>query len=196
MSDPLIDPEDKAGTLLTSEEREGLIPTYITTRAELNEAEQINIDDGVGWALARERDVLDEALLKQLHKRMYGQVWRWAGEYRKTEKNIGIDWWRIEPDLKALLDDTCYWVGNKTYPPDELAVRFHHRLVFIHPFPNGNGRHSRLAADMLVMKLGKPRFTWGGGSLVTVSELRNRYVAALQEADRHNIEPLLIFARS
>lgn len=196
MSDPLIDPEDRKGADLTPEEREGLIPTYITTRAELNEAEQINIDDGVIWAFARERDVLDESVLKQLHKRMYGDVWRWAGEYRKTEKNIGIDWWSIEPELKRLLDDVRYWIDHESYPPDEIAVRFHHRLVFIHPFPNGNGRHARLAADILVMKLDQPRFTWGGSTLVTVGELRDRYVSALQAADRHDIGPLLQFART
>ncbi len=196
MTDPLIDAEDKDATPLTPEERVALIPTYITTRAELNEVEQIGIDEAAPWAFSRKRNVLDEDFLKDLHRRMFRNVWKWAGEFRKTERNIGIDPWKIQPDLRALLDDARYWIEHKTYTPDEIAVRFHHRLVFIHPFPNGNGRHSRLAADLLVTGLGQPRFTWGGGSLVTIKELRSRYVAALQEADRHNIEPLLLFARS
>lgn len=197
MSDPLFDADDDANTPITPEEREGLIPTYITTRRELNEAEQININDGDRWAFARKgREVLDEAFLKRLHKEMLGKVWRWAGKYRTTDRNIGVDRWQIEPDLRALLNDVRYWIEHQTYSPDEITARFHHRLVSIHPFPNGNGRHARLAADLLALELGIPRFTWGSANLVEEAETRRRYVAALRAADAHDIEPLLAFARS
>lgn len=196
MSDPLFDDEDDAATPLTAEEREGLIPTYITLRHELNEAEQIGIEEADRWAFGRRRDVLGERFLKSLHKRMFGQVWRWAGEYRTTARNIGIDAYRIGVELHQLLGDVHYWIEHQSFPPDEIAVRFHHRLVAIHPFPNGNGRHARLAADLLAVQLGLPRLTWGRANLVEPKETRQAYVAALRAADHHDIAPLLAFARS
>lgn len=196
MSDPLFDAEDDAATPLTPDERAQLIPTYITTRAQLNEAEQANIADADLWAFRRKRDVLDEAFLLNLHKRMLNGVWKWAGSFRQTERNIGIQAYGIGVELRQLLDDVRYWVEHQTFSPDEIAVRFHHRLVFIHPFPNGNGRHARLAADLLAVQLGQERFSWGSANLVTADETRATYVAALKAADAHDIGPLLAFARS
>jgi Fic-DOC domain mobile mystery protein B len=198
VSDPLIDAQgDDAATPLTPEEREALIPTYITLRGELNEVEQIGIADADRWAFDRRRgNVLDEDFLRQLHKRMFGDVWKWAGQFRTTPRNIGVEAWEIRPQLRQLLDDVLYWVEHQTYAPDEIAVRFHHRLVWIHPFPNGNGRHSRLAADLLAVKLGQQRFTWGSGNLVAIAELRKRYVDALRAADGHDVGPLITFTRS
>lgn len=196
MNDPLFDGDDDAATPLTEEEREQLIPTYITTRAELNEAEQVNITEADGWAFSRKRDVLDTGFLSQLHKRMFDSVWRWAGDYRTTPRNIGIEAYRIPIEVRQLVDDVRYWIEAKTYPEDEIAVRFHHRLVSIHPFPNGNGRHSRMAADLLAVRLGRPRFTWGRNDLVQPAETRANYIAALRTADNHDIVPLLEFARS
>jgi len=195
MTGPLL-PQDDGGTKLTEEEREGLIPSYITLRNELNEAEQANILEAEVWAFARERDLLEEKFLNNLHKRMYGNVWRWAGRYRTSGKNIGIDAYRIPTELRQLLDDCRYWIENGTYEPDEIAVRFHHRMVSIHCYPNGNGRHARLAADLLLKSMGQERFSWGEKNLVDVGETRERYVAALQAADGHDIGPLLEFVRS
>jgi len=195
VTDPLLE-QDDANTPLTHEEREGLIPSYITVRSELNEAEQANILEAEEWAFSRKRDVLDERFLTNLHKRMFGRVWRWAGAFRRTERNIGIDPYRIPVDLRQLLDDCRYWIEHDTYPPDEIAARFHHRLVFVHPFPNGNGRHARLATDLLLVKLGQPRFSWGQVNLVDPGETRQRYVAALRAADQHDYGPLLEFVRS
>ena len=189
-------PQGDAGTELTEEEREGLIPSYITLRSELNEAEQANILEAEEWAFAHKRDLLEEKLLNTLHKRMYGNVWGWAGNYRTTGKNTGIDAYRIPPELRQLLDDCRYWIENGSYEPDEIAARFHHRLVSIHCYPNGNGRHARLAADLLLKSMGQERFSWGGKSLVDLSETRKRYIAALQEADGHDIGSLLEFVRS
>lgn len=196
MSDPLFDAEDDAATPLTPDERAQLIPTYITTRAQLNEAEQIGIADADRWAFRRKRDVLDEDFLLALHKRMLGGVWQWAGTFRNTERNIGIEPYRIGVELRTLIGDVKYWIEHNTFPIDEIAVRFHHRLVAIHPFPNGNGRHSRLAADLLIVSLGGDRFTWGSANLVEPAATRTRYIAALKSADDHDIGLLLAFARS
>lgn len=195
MSDPVFDGDDSA-TPLTPQEREALIPSYVTLRRELNEIEQIGIADADRWACARPRDVLEELFLKNLHKRMFGRVWRWAGNYRTTPRNIGIDAYLIMPELHQLLHDVRYWIAHATYSPDEIAVRFHHRLVLIHPFPNGNGRHGRLAADLLALQMGRPRFTWGSTNLIEPQATRAAYVTSLREADRHDIAPLLAFARS
>jgi Fic-DOC domain mobile mystery protein B len=181
---------------MTPEEREALIPSYITQRRELNEAEQIGIADADRWASSRKRDVLSEAFLRRLHGRMFANVWKWAGQFRDTPRNIGVEAWEIAPQLRLLLDDARYWVEHQTYGADEIAVRFHHRLVWIHPFANGNGRLSRLAADLLIVALGQERFTWGSGNLVAIADLRKRYLDALRAADGAVIEPLIEFARS
>ncbi len=195
MTDPLVE-EDDASTPLTDEEREQLIPSYISLRHELNEAEQANILDAQEWAFARQRKILNERFLIDLHKRMFGRVWRWAGKFRHSAKNIGVDAYRIPQDLRQLLDDCNYWIENKTYEPDEVATRFHHRLVLIHAFPNGNGRHARLIADLLLDSLGCPHFTWGRVNLVNSSETRQAYISALRAADKHDINLLLKFVRS
>ncbi len=195
MTDP-PGPQDDAGTELTEEEREALIPSYITLRSELNEAEQANILQGEQWAFARKRDVLAEQFLINLHQRMFGNVWRWAGQYRSSGKNIGVDAYRIPTELRQLLDDCRYWIENNTYEPDEIAVRFHHKLVWIHLYPNGNGRHARLAADLLLKSMGLERFSWGGKNLVDDEKTRKRYIAALHAADEHDLGPLLEFVRS
>jgi Fic-DOC domain mobile mystery protein B len=196
MTIPLFDEDDEANTPLTEEERAQLIPAYITLRRELNEAEQVNIAAALKWLAGRKRAVLDDAFLRELHKRMFGKVWRWAGQYRASPRNIGIDACRIPTEMRQLLDDARFWVENAVFPPDEIAVRFSHRLVSIHLFPNGNGRHSRMAGDLLAMQLGQSPFSWGRIGLVDAGETRQRYVAALQAADAHDIAPLLAFARA
>lgn len=196
MSDPLFDEDDEANTPLEAEEREQLIPSYITLRRELNEAEQINIADAAKWLASRKRDVLDEKFLRNLHTRMFGQVWKWAGNYRKTPRNIGVEAWRIPMDVAQAIDDAKFWVANVTYSPDEIAFRFSHRLVAIHPFPNGNGRFSRMVGDLLAQQLGQPRFSWGSANLVDPNETRQTYVAALRAADAHDFDALIAFARS
>jgi Fic-DOC domain mobile mystery protein B len=198
MTDLFQEPND--ATPLAPGERAGLLQAWITNRQDLNEAEEANIIDGAAWARRRRgqkaADLLNEDFVKTLHKQMLGDVWNWAGTYRQTERNIGMEAFRIPAEVPALLDDVRFWVEHKTYPPDEIAVRLHHRLVAIHPFPNGNGRHARLMADLLIERLGGEPFTWGGGSLADIGTLRARYVAALQAADNHDIGPLLEFARS
>ena len=195
MTDPLA-PQDDGNTDLTPEEREGLLLSYITTRVELNEAEQDNILEGRQWAFSRKRDVLDEAFLRKLHARLYGSVWAWAGQHRDSGKNIGIDAHQITTELKNLLDDVRFWIEHETYPTDEIAARFHHRLTQIHCYPNGNGRHARMATDLLLSSLGAEPFSWGKASLVEAGETRAQYIAALRAADNHDIGPILEFVRS
>ena len=196
MPDPLFQDDDEANTPLTPEEREQLIPSYITLRHELNEAEQVNIGQALRWATARKRDLLDPDLLNVLHARMFGDVWRWAGQYRTTARNIGVDAYRIPTEVRQAADDARYWLEHQIFPPDEIAVRFSHRLVAIHPFPNGNGRFSRLVGDLLARQLGRPPFSWGRANLVDAGETRAHYVEALRAADAYDIQPLLLFARS
>lgn len=194
MSDLFEEPDN--ATPLAPEERDALIPAHITYRRELNEVEQENIYRAQNWALATRRELLTEKFVKDLHRRMLGDVWRWAGKFRIRERNIGIPHYEIPMAMRQLLDDATTWIKCGSYPRDEIAVRFHHRLVQIHPFPNGNGRHARLMADLLVMRLGGGRFSWGSADLQNAGDLRTRYIAALQAADNHDIAPLLTFARS
>lgn len=196
MNASLFEEDDEANTPLEAEEREQLIPSYITLRRELNEAEQINIADAAKWLAARKRVVLHEKFLRNLHMHMFGQVWKWAGKYRHTPRNIGVDAYRIPMDVAHAIDDAKFWIANDTYSPDEIAIRFSHRLVAIHPFPNGNGRFSRMVGDLIALQLGQPRFSWGSINLVDPNETRKAYVASLHAADAHDIAPLIFFARS
>ena len=186
-------------TPLDEEEKDGLLIPIISTRQELDEFEQQNIEEAMQWLLTRQlkaEQILSEKFIKDLHKRMYGHVWKWAGDFRRTQKNIGVEPWLIPNDLKVLLDDSMLWYKQAVFEPEELAIRFKHRLVSIHCFPNGNGRHSRLMADIIIEKIYKQKpFSWGAESLPT-SEQRNEYIAAVKAADRDNMLPLLAFARS
>ena len=195
LNDLFDEPAD--ATPLEPGAREGLLQTWITYRQDLNEAEQTNIAAGTVWAWrVRRRDLLTVEFLRQLHNRLFGNVWVWAGDIRRTERNIGIEPVQIPIELRMAFDDARYWIEHETFPPDEIAVRLHHRLVAIHPFPNGNGRTTRLMGDLVVVRLGRDAFTWGRQNLTDVSETRTRYIAALRAADNHDIEPLLEFARS
>ena len=191
----LFDEPDNA-TALTPEERRDLIPVHITYRHELNEAEQENIAGAQQWALARRRHLLTEKFIKDLLRHMLGDVWRWAGKFRSSDRNLGVPFYEIPVVLRQLLDDANAWIEHRTYARDEIPVLLHHRLVQIHPFPNGNGRHSRLVADLLVMQLGGERFTWGSATLHDANDVRRRYIDALHAADQHDLAPLLAFARS
>jgi Fic-DOC domain mobile mystery protein B len=184
-------------TPLGPDELAGLRPAWITTRAELDEAEQANILSGLAWAKRRRKpDLLGESFICALHKAMFGDVWSWAGQYRGRETNIGVMPYRIPVALRECCDTARYWIENRPFSEDEIAVHVHHRLVQIHPFANGNGRHTRLMADLVAERLGRPSFTWGRTSLIAAGPTRAAYIAALREADNQNIQPLLAFARS
>ena len=185
-------------TPIDPDEVAGLVLTHITTRGELDRWEQDNIAEALAW-LEKQKllDLLNEGFIRELHRRMFGNVWKWAGKFRRTDKNIGVPWAQIATSLRNLLDDTKLWVESEKVLPDEIAARFHHRLVAIHPFPNGNGRHARLVTDLfLEYFLDLPRFTWGGKNLSKISDARQRYIKALHAADEFDYQPLLKFARS
>jgi Fic-DOC domain mobile mystery protein B len=188
----------EGATPLDPNELEGLLLTHITTRSELDRWEQDNINEALAWLEQRKpKDILNESFMKQLHKRMFGNVWKWAGDLRKTEKNLGVPFYQISIDVKKLCDDVEYWIKNKTFSEDEIAARFHHRLVSIHLFPNGNGRHARLIADILLENvLNKPPFTWGSGNLAAAGLDRKKYIESLVTADREDYELLMDFVRS
>jgi Fic-DOC domain mobile mystery protein B len=185
-------------TPLSRDEIEGLIPTHITTRAELDRWEQDNINEAMLWLRnARSYDILSESFLKRLHKKMFCNVWRWAGTLRKGDKNISVAWHQVPIELKKLCDDTAYWIENNSLQKDEIAVRFHHRLVSIHLFANGNGRHARLVTDLLLVTLlGRPAFTWGSVDLIKAGQDRRKYIDALHAADIGDYTLLMKFARS
>jgi Fic-DOC domain mobile mystery protein B len=187
-------------TPLSEEELEGLKISSITTREELDEFEQLNIEKAIQWTIGKKiysEELFSEKFLKDLHKRMYGEVWKWAGTFRTSEKNLGIKCYLIPVQLKQLLDDATFWYANNVFAPEELAVRFKHQLVSIHCFANGNGRHSRLMADLIMEKLYQQSFlTWGGSSLVKSNEKRKAYIKAIQKADRQDLKQLIIFAKS
>jgi Fic-DOC domain mobile mystery protein B len=188
----------QGATPLDKNEIKGLLLTHITTRAELDRWEQDNINEALTWFHDHKpAKILDESFMKLLHRKMFCNVWRWAGKFRQSEKNLGVPSYMIAVELKKLCDDAEYWIENKTFSEDEIAVRLHHRLVSIHLFPNGNGRHARLAADILLVNvLGKSAFTWGSANLVKPGDVRRRYIESLQAADKGNYKPLLAFARS
>jgi len=187
-------------TPLDGEEKEGLKIKSITTQGELDEFEQLNIEKAVEWTIHtkfKPEKILTEKFIKDLHKRMYGDVWKWAGEFRKTEKNIGIPWTQIGIELKNLLDDTKYWIENKTFSSEEVAIRFKHRIVSIHCFPNGNGRYSRMMADIIMESIFNSEiFSWHQSNMVQANQIRKKYIIALREADNGNLEPLIKFAKN
>lgn len=196
-----LDPTyDSGQTPLEEEEKEGLLIPAIATREALDEFEQQNIEEALQWVLSRSlraETILTERFIRTLHRRMFGSVWSWAGKFRKTDKNLGIDKWQIPVAVQVLCDDSRYWVSQQTYPPDETAIRFKHRLVSIHAFPNGNGRHSRLMADVLISKVyAMPLFSWGDQAAFPPAETRSKYLNAMKAADRGDFGPLLRFARS
>jgi Fic-DOC domain mobile mystery protein B len=185
-------------TPLDPDESAGLVPGHIATREQLDEWEAENILAGERWAAgaAKRREILDDAFLRELHRQMFERTWKWAGSYRASGKNIGIAPERVAEEVRKLLEDTKAQLAGKVAPTDEIAARFHHRLVSIHPFPNGNGRHARLLTDLLLAANGAEPFTWGRGDLEHAGEARERYLAALRAADARDFAPLLAFVRS
>ncbi len=187
-------------TPLDEGEKEGLKIKSITTQGELDEFEQMNIEKAVEWTIHANlmaEKILTEGFVKDLHKRMYGDVWKWAGEFRRSEKNIGITWTQIPIEIRHLLDDTKYWIENNIFPPEEIAIRFKHHIVSIHCFPNGNGRHSRMMADIIMESIFKENiFTWHHSNMVKPNETRKQYINALRAADNGNITPLIQFAKN
>ena len=187
-------------TPLDEDEKEGLLIESISSRGELDEFEQLNIEKAIEWSISSkfvEKIILTEGFVKTLHKQMFSEVWSWAGQFRKSNKNIGVDWTIIGIELKKLLDDAEFWIKNSSYNPDEIAIRFKHRLVKIHCFPNGNGRHSRMMADIIIESIfEKDVFDWRYSSMVQADATREEYISAIKKADGGNIEPLLDFARN
>ena len=185
-------------TPLDEDEKEGLLIKTISTRGELDEFEQLNIQSAMEWSLkikVDKKQLITEAFLMLVHKKMFGEVWTWARTKRKSNKNIGVDKNQISIEIKKLIGDCNFWIDHKSFSEEEIAVRFSHRLVKIHLFPNGNGRHSRLVADIMISKIfNKPVFTWGHSDLSKGNRIRKEYLEAIYMADKDNYKPLVEFA--
>lgn len=185
-------------TPLDPDETTGLIPMHITTHHQLNEWEAENILSAENWLFSARNhgNFLHIEFIKLLHKKMFSDTWSWAGQFRVTERNIGVAPFKISTTLKNLLDDIHHQILHEIYPVDEIAYRLHHRMVAIHPFPNGNGRHARLITDFLLVQAGRPRFSWGINRLEAEGPTRNRYLDALRKADYYDYSALASFVRS
>ncbi len=182
---------------LDPDDAEGLIPS-LSTRGELNAFEALNIAEALGWAQGNKRilrDLLSIENLKLVHQRMFNKTWRWAGQIRRTETSLGVAPHQTLPDLRAFVDAAKCWLELGSYPPRETVARFHHRLVQIHPFPNGNDRHARLATDLLCEQQGWRLSEWGSTDLASDSATRKGYIEALRQADKHNFAPLIELVR-
>jgi Fic-DOC domain mobile mystery protein B len=186
--------EPEGPTPLSEDEKDQLIPGHLVNREQLNEWEQRNILEAEQWAFSQRRTrVLSADFVRALHRRMFDRTWKWAGSFRTTDKNIGVPAHQIPTALRNGLDDAEHGLENEVFPIPEVAVRLHHRLVSVHPFPNGNGRHARLAADVLLFNLNKSRLDWGGPPLDSSGQKREEYIRALQAADAGDFNPLLQF---
>ena len=186
-------------TPIDPDEARDLLLIHVNDREDLNRWEYQNIKEAIVWLdKAKPVNILNQNFLRQLHIKMFGQVWKNAGHFRNKDMNIGVEWWKISTDLRNMFEDVKLWVENETFDCDEIGVRFHQRIVFIHPFVNGNGRLSRLITDLLMENvLNRKRFSWGGGvDLIHKSKMRKVYIRALKEADKYNFDPLINFVRS
>jgi len=186
----MFENEPQGATSLNRNADDDLIPSHIRTREELNLWEQENILEATLWARRARTPALDETMIRKLHWRMFDRTWAWAGRYRQSDTNIGVDWPMISGEVHKLVGDGEYWIEHGTYSVDESALRVHHRLVQVHPFPNGNGRHARLWCDMLLAQHGRNPFDWKNTDLDTREEARHRYIEALKAADGNDYEPL------
>ena len=198
---PLAGAHAPGATPLTLEDVAGLKIRSITTHGELNEAEAGNIIRGQQWGLrsrlAHLPQMLSDTFMQRLHREMFGEVWEWAGAYRERDTNIGVGHRLIRQELRRAYDDARAWLEHGTYPPDEFAVRLHYRVVTVHPFPNGNGRHARMVAHLVLLRHFKTEpLLWGGGAMRSIDATRQAYIGALVAADHHDFAPLLRFARS
>ena len=187
----MIDNEPEGATPVDADEAADLLPSHIHTRDELNLWEQQNILEAATWAQRVGASVLSEPMVRDLHRRMFDRTWAWAGRYRASDKNMGVYWAIVPVEVRKLVDDGIFWLEHGTFSPDEAALRLHHRLVKIHPFPNGNGRHARLWCDTLLRQGGRPPFVWRSSELDHVTDVRRAYIRALQAADGHDYQPLL-----
>lgn len=194
----LTERDDDANTPISDVDVQGLIPSWVATRSDLNEVEAINVALGYDWLFANRfatADITDIGFVQELHRQMFGDVWTWAGTFRRADLNIGIRWFEITESVKQLVDNFARRLEVAGEPDDE-CVDLHHQIVRIHPFVNGNGHHGRAIADAAALALGQPPFTWGRASIVTGADTRQAYLTALRRADQGDLALLNAFARS
>ena len=186
----MFEDEPDGATPLDPDEAAELIPGHLRSRTDLNAWEQANILSAAEWILRARMRVLEEKTVRELHRRMFDKTWQWAGKYRTSDKNIGVYWAAVAEEVRKLVDDGKYWIEKETFGLEEAALRLHHRMVQIHPFANGNGRHARLWADLILRQHGREPLDWKAGELDQPGEARRNYIAALQSADVGDYEAL------
>lgn len=180
-------------TPINPEEFDGLIPKHITTRDELNAAEFENIGEAqIKYYLAKRKFQFSVSSLYRIHQDMFKNVWRWAGKKRTTNKNIGIDKTQIDAQMKVVIDDLSYWIEDKMNEI-EISARLHHRLVYIHPFNNGNGRWARFIVNLFLIDKVESFLDIPEQELLHSNDLRQKYISALKDADVQNFVPLIEF---
>ena len=187
----MLEPQRLGATRVDEDEAADLIPKHIQTHNELNTWEQANIIEAMTWTERTRQDALDESFVRNLHRRMFDSTWKWAGQYRRSNKNIGVDWTQIPAEVRGVIDDGLFWIENGTFSVDEAALRLHHRMVAIHPFPNGNGRHGRLWCDVVLLQHDRPAMSWMNDDLDRDGMARTRYISALRAADANDYGPLV-----
>ncbi len=194
MTDKITDQPEGATPL---DEISGLLRSEITTRSQLDGAEALNILNAEDWIeRGRLGGVFTMGFYEQLHRRMFDEVWEWAGQLRSVtgaRPNIGVSPERVPMELgRVAMEYNREW---EKYHEDSLlpfVAKYHHALVLVHPFDNGNGRWSRLACDVIVKRLAKETpITWATDTLNVQSDERTRYIAALRSADEHDYQPLI-----
>lgn len=182
----------------SSSDQSRVIPALFIPKSEfvLHPGVGEYVTETEAWTSAQKSSVFDERVLKALHKKMFGHIWHWAGEFRLSQDRRGADFFLIPGELGRLTLECANWAGERAYPPDTIAVQWFFGLVRIRPFLDGNARHARLATDLLLARLGRPPFTWGMVAGLTRGDAGEAYDSALMEAKDGNMGPLLKFARS
>jgi Fic-DOC domain mobile mystery protein B len=194
MTDEITDQPEGATPL---DDISGLLRRDITTRGQLDEAETLNILGAVDWIeRGRLRDVFTVDFYERLHSRMYDDVWEWAGDLRSVtgaRPNIGVPPEMVPIELgRVAMEFNWEWQNSDQTNLLPFIAKYHHALVWVHPFNNGNGRWSRLACDVVMKRLAKkPLITWATDTLNVDSGERSQYINALKMADDFDLAPLV-----
>ena len=179
--------KDRGGqTPLPPELQKGLISKNVQTIGELDEYEEQNIAEGMVWLEDSNANSLNYSFWLRLHKKLFGNVWNWAGEIRSHDLGNADFLYpeKVRPALMQLIGDAEYWFKNDTYPKKETIARIHEKLLTIHPFANGNGRWSRILTEYICKqnKIDIPK--WNLKSKDDPQKRRKEYIEAVELA-RH-----------
>ena len=179
----------------------GLLLEHLSTTTARNAAETEAISRAYDKYVFRARrkkqgtEWLTDDFIRRVHADMLGTIWEWAGKYRQTKFNLGVDPHLIREQIKLFTEDFLYWNGTEsTMSVIEIAARIQHRLTNIHPFTNGNGRHARLITDIFLHSRKLPIPQWPQIQLMAQgNEIGEQYITAMKKADNGDINDLIQF---